>query len=83
MVFSNSINLSGLPYDLLDMMDAMDMGLFGVILLVCAICILLGMIFEAVGVLLLIVPLLLPTLQVMGVDMIWAGIIMVSWWKWA
>jgi len=77
LVFSNFINLSGLPYDLLDMMDAMNMGPFGVIVFVCVICIILGMIFEAVGLLLLIVPVFLPTLQLMGVDMIWFGIIMV------
>ena len=77
LVFSNFINLSGLPYDLLDMLDALNAGPFGVILFVCVICILLGMIFEAVGLLLLIVPVFLPTLQLMGVDMIWFGIIMV------
>jgi len=77
LVFANFINLSGLPYDLLDMMEAMNMGPIGVVLFVCAICIVLGMIFEAVGLLLLIVPVFLPTLQLMGVDMIWFGIIMV------
>lgn len=77
LVFANFINLSGLPYDLLDMMDALNMGPLGVILFVCAICIILRMIFEAVGLLLLIVPVFLPTLQLMGVDMIWFGIIMV------
>lgn len=53
------------------------MGPLGVVLFVCLICIVLGMIFEAVGLLLLIVPVFLPTLQLMGVDMIWFGIVMV------
>ena len=35
------------------------------------------MIFEAVGLLLPIVPVFLPTLQLMGVDLIWFGIVMV------
>lgn len=52
------------------------MGPLGVVLFICATCIVLGMVFEAVG-LLLIVPVFLPTLQLMGVDMIWFGIIMV------
>lgn len=77
LVFANFINLSGLPYDLLDMVEAWNMGPLGVVLFVCLICILLGMIFEAVGLLLLIVPVFLPTLQLMGVDMIWFGIVMV------
>lgn len=77
LVFANFINLSGLPYDLLDMVEALEMGPIGVVLFVCAICIVLGMVFEAVGLLLLIVPVFLPTLQLMGVDMIWFGIVMV------
>lgn len=77
LVFANFVNLSGLPYDLLDMMDALQLGPIGVVLFVCVICIVLGMIFEAVGLLLLIVPVFLPTLQLMGVDMIWFGIVMV------
>lgn len=77
LVFSNFINLSGLPYDLLDIVDAWSMGPLGVVLFVCLVCIVLGMVFEAIGLLLLIVPVFLPTLQLMGVDMIWFGIVMV------
>lgn len=77
LVFANFINLSGLPYDLLDMVEQWNMGPLGVVLFVCLICVVLGMVFEAIGLLLLIVPVFLPTLQLMGVDMIWFGIIMV------
>jgi TRAP-type C4-dicarboxylate transport system permease large subunit len=35
------------------------------------------MIFETIGLLLLIVPVFLPTLYGLGVDMIWFGIVMV------
>jgi TRAP-type C4-dicarboxylate transport system permease large subunit len=77
LVFANFVNLSGLPYDLLDIVEVWNMGPLGVVLFICAICIVLGMIFEAVGLLLLIVPVFLPTLQLMGVDMIWFGIVMV------
>lgn len=77
LVFANFINLSGLPYDLLDMVEALELGPIGLVLFVCAICIILGMVFEAVGLLLLIVPVFLPALQLMGVDMIWFGIVMV------
>lgn len=77
LVFANFITLSGLPYDLLDVMESWQLGPIGVVIFVCAICIILGMIFEAVGLLLLIVPVFLPSLQLLGVDMIWFGIIMV------
>lgn len=77
LVFANFINLSGLPYDLLDIVEALELGPIGLVLFVCVICIILGMVFEAVGLLLLIVPVFLPALQLMGVDMIWFGIVMV------
>jgi len=35
------------------------------------------MIFEAIGILLLIVPVFLPTLIIMDVDLIWFGVVMV------
>ncbi|MEZ5738303.1 MAG: TRAP transporter large permease [Burkholderiaceae bacterium] len=74
LVFANFINLSGLPYD---MVEEARLSPMGVVLAVCAICILLGMVFESVGLLLLIVPVFLPTLITMGVDLIWFGIVMV------
>ena len=36
-----------------------------------------GMIFESLGILLLVVPVFLPSLQALGVDMIWFGILVV------
>ncbi len=77
LVFANFINLSGLPFDLLDIVEDYNMGPIGVIIFVCLVCVVLGMVFEAVGLLLLIVPVFLPTLSALGVDLIWFGIIMV------
>jgi tripartite ATP-independent transporter DctM subunit len=76
-VFSNFINLSGLPGALLDIVDSMQLSAIGTVFAVCVICIILGMIFEAIGILLLIVPVFLPTLIVMDVNLIWFGIVMV------
>jgi tripartite ATP-independent transporter DctM subunit len=76
-VFANFINLTGLPYELVGFIEAMNLSSLGVVLWICAICIVLGMIFEAIGILLLIVPVFLPTLIAMDVDLIWFGIIMI------
>lgn len=76
-VFANFINLSGLPGELIDIVEAMQLSGGGVVIAVCVICIILGMIFESVGLLLLIVPVFLPTLMALGVDLIWFGIIMI------
>jgi tripartite ATP-independent transporter DctM subunit len=77
LVFANFISLSGLPYDLLDLTESLGLGPVGLVLAICVICVLLGMIFETIGLLLLIVPVFLPALYGMGVDLIWFGIVMV------
>lgn len=77
LVFANFVNLSGLPYDLLDLVENLAVGPVTIVLVICAICILLGMVFETIGILLLIVPIFLPILHDAGVDLIWFGIIMV------
>jgi tripartite ATP-independent transporter DctM subunit len=76
-IFSNFINLSGLPSALVDIVDSMELSAIGTVFAVCVICIIMGMIFEAIGILLLIVPVFLPTLIIMDVNLIWFGIVMV------
>ncbi len=76
-VFANFINLSGLPGDLVSIVKGLNLSAMGVVLAVCAICVVLGMIFESVGLLLLIVPVFLPTLIQLDVDLIWFGIVMI------
>jgi TRAP-type C4-dicarboxylate transport system permease large subunit len=39
--------------------------------------VIMGMIFEALGILLLVVPVFLPSLEALNVDMIWFGIIII------
>ena len=38
LVFANFIILSGLQYDLLDIVDATQMSSLGIVLFVCAVC---------------------------------------------
>jgi tripartite ATP-independent transporter DctM subunit len=77
LVFAQFINLSGMPYDLLDIIDALHLSPTGLVLAVVLIAILMGMIFESIGILLLLVPVFLPALYQAGVDMIWFGIVVV------
>lgn len=76
-VFSQFINLSGMPYDLLDMVDEWELSPTGLVIFVCIIAILMGMVFEAIGILVLLVPVFLPALTINGIDMIWFGILVV------
>ena len=76
-VFSQFINLSGLPYDLLDYVDDAGLSAAELVLFVCVIALLMGMVFESIGIIVLLVPVFLPALTSSGVDMIWFGIIVV------
>ena len=76
-VFSNFIDLSGLPSALVDMVESMQLSAMGTVFAICIICILLGMIFEAIGILLIVVPVFLPILVFQDANLIWFGIIMV------
>lgn len=77
LVFAQFINLSGMPYDLLDVVDSFHLSPTGLVIAVVLIAVLMGMIFESIGILLLLVPVFLPALYDSGVDMIWFGIVVV------
>ncbi|MEM1235566.1 MAG: TRAP transporter large permease [Pseudomonadota bacterium] len=77
LVFAQFINLSGLPFDLLFMVDDMDLTPYQLVIVIAIIAVLMGMIFESIGILLLLVPVFLPSLYASGVDMIWFGIVVV------
>jgi len=76
-VFSQFINLSGLPYDLLDYIDDKGMDGFELVLFVCLIALLMGMVFDSIVIIVLLVPVFLQALMSTGVDMVWFGIIVV------
>ena len=62
---------------LLDFVDHHELTPFQLVIFVCVIAILMGMVFEAIGILVLLVPVFLPALQLSGIDMIWFGILVV------
>ncbi|HCE70863.1 MAG TPA: C4-dicarboxylate ABC transporter permease, partial [Ruegeria sp.] len=59
-VFSNFINLAGLPEALIAMVTAYDVAPFVVILMILGIYIILGCVFESLSMLLLTVPIFFP-----------------------
>lgn len=76
-VFTQFINLSGMPYELLDLVDEWELGPGELVVFVCIIALLMGMVFESIGIVVLLVPVFLPALFALNVDMIWFGIIVV------
>jgi len=77
MVFSQFINVTGMPYAMQAAVEAWGLSGTGLVLAIAGLCILLGMVFETMGILVLIVPMFLPTLQAQGVNLIWFGIIVI------
>ena len=77
LVFAEFVNLSGLPYALVDVVDSMHLSQTGLVIAVVLIAIFMGMIFESIGILLLLVPVFMPALNQSGVNMIWFGIVVV------
>jgi tripartite ATP-independent transporter DctM subunit len=77
LVLAQFVNLTGMPYTLQSTLLGWDLGPLGLVLMICAICVLLGMVFESIGILLLIIPVFLPSLNAMGVDLIWFGILVI------
>ncbi len=76
-VFTQFINLSGMPYDLLDAVDDWQLDARELVIFICIVALLMGMVFESIGIIVLLVPVFLPALYATGVDMIWFGIIVV------
>ena len=76
-VFAQFINLSGLPYDLLDYVDDWELSSYELVAFICLIALLMGMVFESIGIVVLLVPVFLPALAATDVNMIWFGIIVV------
>ena len=85
LIFGQFLNYAGLSSELLDFTDSFNLGPFTLPLMICMICVVLGMIFESIGILLLIVPVFLPSLEAVAelsgmppdLYLVWFGIIVI------
>ncbi|MCG8689987.1 MAG: TRAP transporter large permease subunit, partial [Minwuiales bacterium] len=68
---------AGLPDGLLDLVTGFNVPPMVVILLILAVYIVLGCVFESLSMLLLTVPIFFPLVESLGFDLIWFGIIVV------
>jgi tripartite ATP-independent transporter DctM subunit len=76
-IFSNFVNLAGLPEGLLALVGENDLEPWMVMAGIIAIYIVLGCIFESMSMLLLTVPIFFPLVTSLGFDPVWFGIIVV------
>ncbi|QOR37129.1 TRAP transporter large permease [Billgrantia diversa] len=77
LIFANFINRAGLPNELLAFVSGLDIAPFMVILVILAIYVLLGCVFESMSMLLLTVPVFFPVVAGLGFDLVWFGILVV------
>ena len=76
-IFSNFVNLAGLPEALSGFVQSQGVSPMVVIFLILVVYILLGCVFESLSMLLLTVPIFFPVVMSLGFDPVWFGIVVV------
>ena len=76
-IFSNFVNRAGLPEALLETVTTYSVSPWVVMVLILAIYIALGCVFESLSMLLLTVPIFFPLVRDLGFDPVWFGIVVV------
>lgn len=76
-MYSRMLALSGVPGGIGAWAAGADLGFWGLMLLYVAIVIALGMILDSSSIMLILVPLMLPVVIPMGLDLVWFGIVTV------
>jgi tripartite ATP-independent transporter DctM subunit len=77
LVFSNFINVAGLPAQLAEFLNALQLGPLAVLACILGIYLILGCVLESLSMMLLTLPIFFPIVQALGFDPIWFGIILV------
>lgn len=76
-MYSRMLAFSGVPAGFGAYVAGADLTLIGIVLLYCLVVILLGMILDSASIMLILVPLMLPVVTQMNVDLVWFGIVTV------
>lgn len=76
-LYANMLALSGLPDFMGHWIETANMGLIGVLIVYLIAIILLGTILDSASIMLILLPLVVPVMAKLGVDLIWFGIITV------
>jgi len=77
LIFSQYINLTGLPVTLTEIITGAELHPMLVIMAILVIYLLLGCVLESLSMILLTVPVFYPVVAHLGFDMVWFGIIVV------
>ncbi|MFT4564106.1 MAG: C4-dicarboxylate transporter DctM subunit [Gammaproteobacteria bacterium] len=75
--FALMLTLSGIPASLSEQITNADLNLSNYVLAYLAMLVMLGMVLDSTSIILIMVPLALPTIQALGGDLIWFGVVTV------
>jgi C4-dicarboxylate transporter DctM subunit len=76
-MFSNVVTLLQLPNQILQAISALGLGQFDFLFLMMLCLLILGMFLEAVAIILITTPVVLPTLLAMDINLVWYGVLLV------
>ncbi|MBV1927625.1 MAG: TRAP transporter large permease [Rhodobacteraceae bacterium] len=74
-MYSRMLALSGVPAEFGQFVATADIGYWGVILSYVLLVVLMGTVLDSSSIMLILVPLMLPVLATMQVDLVWFGIV--------
>jgi tripartite ATP-independent transporter DctM subunit len=77
LVFNYVITIENIPDSIRDILTAWDLSPVGFLILVNVILLILGCILEGTAILLIIVPVFIPTAQALGIDLVHFGVVVV------
>lgn len=77
-LFTRFLAMAGVPRMMGDMVSAWELGTLGVILIMIAVYLLLGMFLDPLGIILLTLPVFLPMFKELDINMIWIGVLVVK-----
>ncbi|MCY6382668.1 TRAP transporter large permease [Hoeflea prorocentri] len=76
-MYSRMLALSGAPGEFGSFVATADIGFWGVVIAYVILVIIMGTILDSSSIMLILVPLMLPVIQPMNIDLIWFGIVTV------
>ncbi|WP_158964064.1 TRAP transporter large permease [Chachezhania sediminis] len=76
-MYGKMLAFSGIPAGFGELAAHANLGLMGLMILYIAIVVVMGMILDSSSIMLILVPIMLPVLAPMNVDLIWFGIVTV------
>ncbi|MDA3921839.1 MAG: TRAP transporter large permease subunit [Salinisphaera sp.] len=76
-VFGNTLSLLRVPQDVASWLDALNLAPWQFLIAINILYLILGMFMDASAAILVTVPILLPALEALNIDLIWFGVILV------